>query len=93
MLKSRTTGWAELYRSLLSESDPRFRHSVVVVPDGGSLQWIDSAFIIRAESLVFIFSREATFIYNSADLLLCREVVEVRSHQYDNIHNVPMEIG
>ena len=81
--------WASAYRLALKPDDPRLKHSVIVIKFNGTTMWLDSAFIVRVEGNVCIFTPDIVYIYNPADLSLCREVIEIVSESFDEMREVP----
>ena len=81
--------WASAYRLSLIPDDPRLKHSVIVIKYDGTTMWLDSAFIVRVKGNVCIFTPETVYIYNPADLELCRELIEVESESFESVRRVP----
>lgn len=63
------------YDNDLLATDPRFRRSVLIVHEDGSIFRIDSAFLMQRDEWVFMFSEHHSFmVFDQDDLLYYAEV-------------------
>lgn len=80
---------AEEYDKRLLATDPRFRRSVLLLHQDGSIFRVDSAFLMQKGAWILMFSEHHGYhVYHQEDLLYFAEVQPI----HDPIEVLEMEI-
>jgi hypothetical protein len=78
--------YADKYDASLLATDPRFRRSVLLIHEDGSIFHINSAFLMQKDEWLFVFSEHHSYrVFGKDDLLSYSEMNRI----YTQIEELP----